>query len=102
MLARTHGTCTYWALGGDEWTLDQHLLALTYDQLAIANWQRSKNGAKNRNRPKPISPLAKRGKRYGKTDRSPEEVKAYLARFGPAPAVEPSPPNRDERGVSRG
>lgn len=58
-----------------------------HDQLAVANWQRSKDGAKGRNRPKPISPLAKQsGKRYGRTDRSPDEVKAHLARFGPPPS----------------
>ena len=50
-------------------------------------WQKTKDGRKNRNRPKPISPLAqKAGNRYGKTDRSPEEIKAYLARFGPPPS----------------
>lgn len=58
-----------------------------YDQLSVANWQRSKDGSKGRNRPKPISPLAQRNtQRYGKTDRSPDEVKAYLARFGPPPS----------------
>lgn len=74
----------YQALAEDRWTLDQHLLALIHDQLAIANWQRTKDGAKGRNRPKPLSPLAKSGTRYGKTDRSPEEVKAFLARLNPA------------------
>lgn len=70
----------------DDWSLSEHLLALIYDQLAIANWQRSRDGAKGRRRPKPISPLARKGTRYGKTDRDPEEVKAYLARFGPPPS----------------
>lgn len=95
MLVRTHGTCLYWALGGDEWTLDHHLLALIHDHVAVANWQRQKN-ARRRQRPKPLSPLAKRGKQYGKTDRDPDEVKAYLARFGPAPAVEPPEPSPGE------
>lgn len=73
-------------MSGDDWTLTDHLLALVHDQLAIANWQRTKDGAKGRNRPKPLSPLADRGKRVGHTDRSPEEIKAYLARFGPPPS----------------
>lgn len=85
-LLQTPGTCLYRAAGGDEWTLTDHLLALVHDQLAVANWQRSKDGAKGRNRPKPLSPLRKpAGARYGKTDKSPDEVKALLARYGPAP-----------------
>jgi hypothetical protein len=57
---------------------------LIVDRLSLANWQRG--GGKGR-RPKPVSPLA-RAKQvtYGKTDRSPEEVKAMLARYGPTPA----------------
>lgn len=74
-------------MSGNDWTLTDHLLALVYDQLVISNWQRSKDGAKGRNRPKPISPLTKKaGNRYGKTSRSPDEIKAYLARFGPPPS----------------
>ncbi|MPZ27547.1 MAG: hypothetical protein GEV12_14340 [Micromonosporaceae bacterium] len=85
-LLHTQGSLLYRSVGGDSWTLTDHLLALNYDQLAIANWQRSKDGAKGRNRPKPLSPLAgKRGSRIGKTDRPPEQVKAVLARYGPAP-----------------
>lgn len=71
------------ALAEDNWSRGDHLLALVHDQLAVANWQRTKAGSKGRNKPKPISPLASRAKRYGKTDRSPEEVKAYLARLNP-------------------
>lgn len=69
------------ALADDTWTRTDHLLALVFDQLALANWQRT---GKKANRPKPISPLAKRGKRWGKTDRPPDEVKAFLARLNPA------------------
>lgn len=72
------------ALADDTWTLNDHLLALVHDQLAIANWQRSKDGSKGRRRPKPISPLASRGVRYGQTTRDPEEVKAFLRRLNPA------------------
>ncbi len=85
-LLHMEGTATRRAVTGDEWTLDQHLLAIIADRLGIIAWQRTKDGRKNRNRPKPLSPLAKaQGTRYGKTDRSDEEVKAYLARFGPPP-----------------
>lgn len=69
-------------LSGDDWTLDQHLLAIVADRLAVANWQRSKDGQKGTRRPKPISPLAKPGGlRYGKTERDPDEVKAVLQRY---------------------
>jgi len=48
----------------------------------VANWQRSKDGQKGTRRPKPISPLARKGGlRYGKTERDPDEVKAVLARY---------------------
>lgn len=67
---------------GDDWSLDQHLLAIVVDRLAIANWQRSKDGQKGSKRPKPISPLAQRGgTRYGKTDLDPEQAKARLAGY---------------------
>lgn len=68
------------ALGGDSWTLDQHILALIHDQLAMANWQRQ--GKRGRPRPKPISPLSvgkKEAQQFGDTSgRDPEEVKALL------------------------
>ncbi|MER7833474.1 DUF5361 domain-containing protein [Streptomyces sp. NPDC095602] len=72
-------------LGGDGHTLAEHLQYLLLDELRIANWQRSKDGAKGRNRPKPTSPLAQgAGVRIGRTDRSPAEVQALLAQYGPA------------------
>jgi hypothetical protein len=59
-------------------------LALVLDELRTANWMRSKDGHHNRNRPKPVSPLAKKtGKRYGHTDRSPAEVISLLERLAP-------------------
>lgn len=67
------------AAGGDGWTRAEHLMCLVLDELRTANWQRTKDGSKNRNRPKPLSPLRSApGKRIGKTDRSPAEVIAYL------------------------
>jgi len=80
------GTALRRVLIADEWNLTEHLLALAVDRLGVLIWQKTKDGQKGRNRPKPISPLAKHGSTYGKTDRSPEEVKAYLARFGPPPS----------------
>jgi hypothetical protein len=71
----------------DEYTPDQHLLFLIHDQLAIANWQRTKDGSKGRNRPKPLSPLAKanaesRDTTYGKPTVTQEEVYAHLRALG--------------------
>ena len=81
-LVATPGTLLSRRLSGDDWTLDQHLLAIAADRLAVANWQRSKDGQKGTRRPKPISPLARKGGlRYGKTERDPDEVKAVLARY---------------------
>lgn len=56
-LAKTPGTLLHRELAGDDWTLDQHLLAVIADRLGAANWQRG--GGKGA-RPKPISPLAQR------------------------------------------
>ncbi|SFD14473.1 DUF5361 domain-containing protein [Streptomyces aidingensis] len=72
------------ACGADGYTLDQHLLMLILDALRTANWMRSRDGQKGRNRPKPVSPLArKKGRRIGRTTRSPQQVAAYLASIGP-------------------
>lgn len=58
------------------------------DELRVSNWMRTKDGAKGRNRPKPISPLATpRGKRTGQTDRPPAEVIAVLQRIGSTPST---------------
>jgi hypothetical protein len=84
-LAQTPGTLLQRRLAGDDWTLDQHLLAIAADRLAVANWQRSRSGQKGTNRPKPISPLARRGQsrqnRTGYTDQDPAAVKALLDRY---------------------
>lgn len=73
------------AAGGDGHTLTEHLLYLAVDGLRLANWQRTKDGQKDRNRPKPLSPLAKKpGKRTGRTDRAPADVMKLLARVGAA------------------
>lgn len=75
------------AAGGDGYTRTEHLLFLAVDELRVANWQRSKDGSRNRNRPKPISPLATQpGKQTGRTDREPAEVIRLLKRVGAAPS----------------
>jgi len=81
-LSLTPGTLLYRRLSGDDWTLEQHLLALIVDRLAVANWQRSKEGQKGTRRPKPISPLARQGGvKYGKTEHDPDRVKNMLSAY---------------------
>jgi hypothetical protein len=36
------------------WGLSEHLLAVVADAVIAANWMQSRDGQKNRNRPKPI------------------------------------------------
>jgi hypothetical protein len=74
------------AAGGDGFSRTEHLLFLILDQLRLANWMRSKDGTRNRNRPAPMSPLTQaqaKGRRIGHTDLEPEEAMALLARYGP-------------------
>ncbi|MEU2180116.1 DUF5361 domain-containing protein [Streptomyces thermolilacinus] len=85
LLRQDPASTTARVLGGDGHTLAEHLQYLVLDELRIANWQRSRDGAKGRNRPRPTSPLAKStGVRTGRTDRSPADVQALLAQYGPA------------------
>jgi hypothetical protein len=69
------------------WTMDRHLAALTVDQLAVANWQRS--GGKKRDYPKPIERpgvRSRRTSRVGDASRlTPTEVRALLDARKPAP-----------------
>ncbi|MFE5021397.1 DUF5361 domain-containing protein [Streptomyces sp. NPDC056690] len=74
------------ARGSDGYTTTDHLLMLVLDELRVHTWQRTKDGSKGRNRPKPVSPLAHRpGARTGRTTRRPAEVRALLARHAPQP-----------------
>lgn len=66
------------------WGTVEHLLALAVDELRIANWQRSADGAKGRRPPQRISPLTRAPTtRLGRTELPPEQVKDLLARYGP-------------------
>lgn len=67
------------------WGLQEHLLANIADVLRGANWQRGGGkGSKPKPMPRPGVGPAKRTEHHGHTDRSPEEVAAYLARFAPS------------------
>lgn len=70
--------------GSDGYSIVEHLLFLILDELRIQTWQRTKAGAKNRDRPKPTSPLAKKpGRTVGGTDVPQEQVREWLAAIGP-------------------
>jgi hypothetical protein len=77
------------AIHGDDadWGIAEHLLALNYDAAQVANWQRSADGAKGRNRPKPF-PRPGVKKRLGKTSMTPAQARAYLARLAPKREVD--------------
>jgi hypothetical protein len=40
--------------GARQWTVDTYMLANAVDLLQAANWQRSEDGNKGRNKPKPV------------------------------------------------
>ena len=73
---------------------------LVLDELRTANWMRSKDGAKGRNRPKPVSPLkapkvlrvdgVEMSEQIGRPAPSQEEVRAWLDSIGPQ--QQPVPP----------
>jgi hypothetical protein len=75
-------------LGDDaRWGMSEQLLALAVDVLRQGNYQR---GGGKGSRPKPIPrPGVSRGAvplQYGRTERDPDEVIAYLDRFRPRSA----------------
>ncbi len=65
-----------------EWGLSEHLLAAAFDALQVANWQRAQRKSKAP-KPTPRPGVRDGADRVGKTSRSPEEVRKFLARFAP-------------------
>ncbi|WP_199553198.1 DUF5361 domain-containing protein [Streptomyces sp. N35] len=89
MLRHEPHSATARTSGGDGYTAEEHLLFLVVDELRLGNWMRTKDAQRNRNRPKPLSPLATPpGKRTGRTDRTPAEVQALLAQVGPVATMQ--------------
>lgn len=62
------------------WRLSEHLLAVIADAVIAGNWMQSKDGQKNRNRPKPIPrPGVKPEKKtFGGQAESVETIRAWL------------------------
>ncbi|WP_068922203.1 hypothetical protein [Planobispora rosea] len=73
-------------LGPDAaWGLSEQLLAIAVDQLRAGNWQRGGGkGAKPKPIPRPGTSRSSEPVRHGRTDRDPDEVRAYLDRFKPS------------------
>lgn len=68
--------------GGDGiWDFDRVLAALVVDALNVLVWQRTKDGSKGRNRPKPIAPQPKReGRHIGGKAMTIEQLNEILSR----------------------
>lgn len=65
------------------WGLQEHLTALSIDELRIANWQRHNEGVKESKQSKPPKPVPRPGISRGRDKNSPERVakrKAALER----------------------
>lgn len=65
------------------WGLQEHLQALTVDELRIANWQRANEGVRQSRQTKPPPPLSRPGIGRGRDKNSPERIakrKAALER----------------------
>ncbi len=60
------------------WGLREHLLAELTDIQRLALWTKTKDGAKNRNRPKPIERPGRRPEKFGKKPLSIDRMKEWL------------------------
>ncbi len=71
-------------VGGPDlaWGLAEQLLAFIGDGIQAGNWQRG-GGKGKRPSPTPRPGVRDGAKRQGKTNLSPAETRAYLARFRP-------------------
>lgn len=80
-----HGSATALAVHGEDavWTVTDHLLASAVDALNVANWQRTKDGARGVRPPKPmprpgVAPGARIGNAKGL---DPDHVRERLAKM---------------------
>jgi hypothetical protein len=62
------------------WGLSEHLLAVVADAVIAGNWMQSKDGQKNRNRPKPIPRpgVEPEAKKFGGKAESMTAIKEWL------------------------
>lgn len=62
------------------WTQAEHFAALQLHAANVANWQRTKDGQKGNNPPKPIEPPKGRKEREAGSARLDAKAQAFLAR----------------------
>lgn len=61
------------------WGLSEHLLAVVADAVIAGNWMQSRDGQKNRHRPKPIKrPGVEQDKKYGGKAESMAAIREWL------------------------
>ncbi|WP_424462883.1 DUF5361 domain-containing protein [Pseudoclavibacter helvolus] len=85
------------------WDLERMLLAEQIDLLSLLVWAKTKDGSKNRNRPKPYPRPGARPKKFGKKPLPIEDMREWLGwNSTPTPTVEQFDfdykPPRDSRG----
>jgi hypothetical protein len=80
------------------WGLSEHLLAVVADAVIAGNWMSSRDGQKNRNRPKPIPRpgLEPTDKKFGGKAESIDSIRGWLG-WDAGPTEKPKRP-RDKRG----
>jgi hypothetical protein len=80
------------------WGLSEHLLAVVADAVIAGNWMSSRDGQKNRNRPKPIPRpgIVPESKKFGGRAESIDTIRDWLGWEETTP-TKPSRP-RDARG----
>lgn len=75
------GSALHRAMHPDEspWGLSEHLLAVVADAVIQGNWMQSRDGQKNRNRPKPIKrPGVETSKKFGGKAESIDSIRDWL------------------------
>lgn len=84
--------------GATQWGLSEHLLAVVADAVIAGNWMSSKDGQKNRNRPKPIQRpgIAPDKKQFGGRAESMDSIRDWLGWDSTQPDKSKQP--RDARG----
>jgi hypothetical protein len=76
--------CALWrATGGPlAWSDETHMLAAVEFRLRVLAWQKSEDGRKNRNQPKPINPPESVYKKRAQQQRVASKAEAFQRRAG--------------------
>jgi hypothetical protein len=73
-----------WQVAGVDsaWTTTDHLLARAIDALEVANWMRSEDGSKGKNRPEPVLRPTQQREAQERQDRILAKARAFRERQG--------------------